>query len=59
LDPATGAGNEPASLEWLEDALKHAHAQGRPRTLAYLEAVMEDAVFEAQMAAARRAFAGG
>ena len=34
------------TLEWLGDALEYAHAHGQTRTLAYLEAVMEDAVFE-------------
>ena len=44
------------SLAWLEDALEHAYAHGQMQTLAYLEAVMEDVVFEVELAA-RKAFA--
>jgi hypothetical protein len=40
-----------ATLAWLEVALEHAYAHGQRFALAYLEAVMEDAVFEEEMAA--------
>jgi hypothetical protein len=51
LDIATGAGNEPVALAWLEEALEYAYARGQMQTLAYLEAVMEDVVFMMEMAA--------
>ena len=51
MDLATGMGNESgASLAWLEDALEHAYAHGQTKTLAYLEWVMEDAVFVMELA---------
>ena len=43
-------GNETVSLAWLEDALEHAYAHGQMQTLAYLEWVMEDVVFEMELA---------
>ena len=50
LDLAAGVGDESVSLAWLGDALEHAYAHGQMRSLAYLEAVMEDAVFMKEMA---------
>ena len=51
MDLATGMDNESGvSLAWLEDALEHAYAHGQTKTLAYLEWVMEDAVFVMEMA---------
>ncbi len=54
MELAAGLGNESVSLAWLEEALEHAHAHGQIKTLAYLEAVMEDAVFVMEMAATKR-----
>jgi hypothetical protein len=45
-----GAGNESVALAWLEEALEHAYAHGQMKTLAYVEAVMEDVVFVMEMA---------
>jgi hypothetical protein len=53
LDLAAGEGDVSVSLGWLEEALEHAYAHGQMKTLAYLEAVMEDAVFVTEMAAAK------
>jgi hypothetical protein len=47
------------SLAWLEDALEHAHAHGEIKSLAYLEAVMEDVEFVMEMAAKRKASSVG
>jgi hypothetical protein len=55
---ASSEGNESASLAWLEEALEHAYAHGQMQTLAYLGWVMEDAVFEMELAA-RKAFTVG
>ena len=59
MDLAAGLGNESVSLAWLEEALEHAYAQGQMKTLAYLEAVMEDVVFVMEMAATRKPFTVG
>ena len=54
LELATGVGNESVTLTWLEDALEHAYAHGQMKTLAYLEAVIEDMVFMMEMADTRK-----
>ena len=52
-------GNESVSLAWLEHALEHAYTHGQMLALAYLEAVMEDVVFEMELAASKKAFTVG
>ena len=62
MDLAASVGkesNESVSLAWLEDALEHAYAHGQMQTLAYLEALMEDVVFEMEMATSKKAFSVG
>jgi hypothetical protein len=59
LDIAASVGNESVALAWLEKALEHAHAHGQMKTLAYLGAVMEDVVFEIEMADTRKASSVG
>jgi hypothetical protein len=49
LDPMLVADTEDATLAWLEEALEHAYSHGQHSALAYLEAVMEDVVFEEEM----------
>ncbi len=39
------------TLAWLEAALEHAHSHGQRFALAYLEAVIEDVVFEEEITA--------
>ncbi len=51
LDPMLVADTENATLGWLEAALEHAYSHGHHLALAYLEAVMEDVMFEMEMAA--------
>lgn len=41
--------DEDAILDWLEAALEHAYSHSQSKTLAYLEAVVEDMVFEKQV----------
>ena len=53
LDSTLGSHTETATLAWLEEALEHAYSQGQRFALAYLEAVMEDVVFEEEMVARR------
>jgi hypothetical protein len=55
LEIAASVGNESVSLAWLEEALEHAYAHGQMKTLAYVEALMEDVVFVMKMAATRKA----
>ena len=55
MDLAASLGDESVSLTWLEEALEHAYAHGQMKTLAYLEAVIEDVVFVMEMAATREA----
>jgi hypothetical protein len=47
---AASLGNGSVALGWLEEALEHAYAHGQMKTLAYLEALMEDVVFVMEMA---------
>ena len=54
LEVPAGAEDETATLVWLVDALARAREEGHGRLVGYLEAVADDAVFEAE-AAARRA----
>ena len=49
MDLVASLGNESVSVAWLEQALEHAYAHGQMKTLAYLEAVMEDVVFVMEM----------
>jgi hypothetical protein len=58
LDPMLVADTEDATLAWLEAALKHAYSHGQHSALAYLEAVIEDVVFEEEITA-RTAFVLG
>ena len=58
-DLAVSVSNESISLAWLEEALEHAYAHGQMKALAYLEAIIEDAVFVMEMAATRKPFTVG
>ena len=49
---------ETATLAWLNDALGYVYAHGQMKALAYLEAVMDDAVIEMEMAERRASLAG-
>lgn len=53
LDSMLRAGTEEATLAWLEGALEHAYSHGQHLALAYLEAVIEDVLFEQEMAVRR------
>ena len=50
MEIAASVGNASVALAWLEKALEHAYAHGQMKTLAYVEAVMEDVVFVMEMA---------
>ncbi len=51
MDPMLVADTKEVTLAWLEEALKHAYSHGQHLALAYLEAVMEDVVFEEEITA--------
>ncbi len=59
MDLAASLGDESVSLTWLEEALEHAYAHRQIKTLAHVEAVIEDAVFVMEMAATRKASSVG
>jgi hypothetical protein len=42
---------ETATLLWLVSALEHARARGQKKLVGYLEAVVDDVVFEMEVAA--------
>ena len=47
----TAKANNDAGLAWLEDAFAYAFAHRRPVLWAYLEAVMDDVLFEMELEA--------
>jgi hypothetical protein len=49
LEVSLGVATATATLAWLNDALGCVYAQGQMKALAYVEAVMDDAVFEMEM----------
>jgi hypothetical protein len=53
-----GVDNDTATLAWLEDALGCVFAHGQMNALAYLEAIMDDAMFEMEMAERRASLVG-
>jgi hypothetical protein len=48
MDLLLSTDNE-VGLAWLEGALEHAYARGQTHPLAYLEAVMEEVLFEMEL----------
>jgi hypothetical protein len=57
LEVPLGMDNDTATHAWLDDALGCVYAHGQI-ALAYLEAVMDDAVFEMEMAERRASLVG-
>jgi hypothetical protein len=53
LDAALVRDTETATLAWLVNALEHTRARGQTKLVCYLEAVVEDVVFEVEAAALR------
>ena len=51
LDSMLGTDTKEVTLAWLEEALEHAYSHGQHLALAYLEAVIEDVVFEEEITA--------
>ena len=46
MKPTVSIDDDIAILAWLEEAMEHASGGGHTRLFGYLEAVLEDAVFE-------------
>ena len=53
MDPGLGGDTEKATLEWLVEALEHAHAKGQTKLVAYLEEVADEVAFEVEAARGR------
>jgi hypothetical protein len=51
-----GEDTETATLAWLVSALEHTRIRGQTKLVGYLEAVVEDVVFEVEAAACRRKY---
>ncbi len=56
LDVMPGVDTETATLAWLVSALEQARREGQSKTVAYLEDVADDVVFEMESAARRRTY---
>jgi hypothetical protein len=56
LDPALVEDTDSATLAWLVSTLGHARARGQRKLVGYLEAVVEDVVFEMESAARRHGY---
>lgn len=54
MDLMASVDNDTATLAWLVSALEHARKQGHSTLVGYLEAVLDDAVFEKEAAARSR-----
>jgi hypothetical protein len=53
-----GGETEKATLEWLVEALEHAHAEGHTKLVGYLEEVTDEVVFETEWMARRASLVG-
>ena len=53
MDSKLGAGTEKATMVWLMRALEHARSQGQEKVVDYLEAIVDDVIFEMESAARR------
>ena len=58
MDPMLVADTREVTLAWLEEALEHAYSHGQHAALAYLEAVIEDVVFEEEITAGTASVVG-
>ena len=52
------ADTKEVTLTWLEEALEHAYSHGQHAALAYLEAIIEDVVFEEEITARTASIVG-
>jgi hypothetical protein len=50
MDLTVRADNDAAALAWLMCALEHARKQGQEKLVGYLEAILDDVVFEIESA---------
>jgi len=53
LQLATGTHDGTVDLGWLVEALEYARSNGQTKTIGYVEAVLDDAVFEMEIVARR------
>ena len=53
MEPTSAVDDDTVALAWLVSALAQARTQGQTKLVGYLEAVLDDVVFEMEMAARR------
>ena len=53
MDSALVVDTDTATLVWLVNALEHTRARGQTKLVGYLEAVVDDVVFEVESAACK------
>lgn len=53
MDSALVEDTNAGTLSWLVGALEYAHIRGQAKLVGYLEAVVEEVVFEVEVAARR------
>ncbi len=53
LDSTLGRDTDTATLSWLVSALEQARGEGQSKAVSYLEAVLDDVMFQMEMAARR------
>ncbi len=53
LDVTSGVGTETATLAWLVESVEYARSNGQMKVVGYLEAVLDDVVFEMESVARR------
>jgi hypothetical protein len=53
LNQTLGADAGTATLDWLASALEQTRREGQSKTVGYLEAVLDDVVFEIEFVARR------
>ncbi len=56
LELAQGVDADTATLAWLMSALEHARTRNQTKLVGYLEAILDDVVFEMESAARRRGY---
>ena len=56
LESVLGGETETATLAWLVSTLEHSRTRGHTKLVVYLEAVMEDVMFEVEAAARGRRY---
>jgi hypothetical protein len=59
LETKAGVEGDAVALGWLVSALDYARARGQSQSVEYLETIVDDVLFETEMAARRTALLSG